>query len=375
MKEFDYFSEYQENPDKATSRLYEKFRSQFMTYISHRFSALSTDDIEDIYVDSVMVAWEKVGRGVLTRENMISAWNTYLIGVGKLKAVHLLSERKEIIEESVDDENAAQIADESESPLRQEVRELLDMLDRKCRELLEQFYVFGYTMEEIAKRMKMANANTAKATKYNCMKRFAELYNKLYGKSSAADLLIDESKALISDMKIEEELIWELKSRQMRGRLMTARRWQRSRTPLLWSVSVAACLAVLVTLGVRDMHQGQGLADVAIAEYEMGEYRGDYDVVRLKDFRDMVKAGVELSAAQDSLESLAVEINGRTYADDLEGYYYMITDRELLEDIEYLQALCTMKQGRMFEARRQLRAIRDKRGLYAMEADKMLKDW
>lgn len=375
MKEFDYFSEYQKNPDKATSRLYEKFRSQFITYIGHKFCALSLDEIEDIYVDSVMVVWEKVGRGKLTLKNMTSNWNTYLIGVGKLKAIHLLSERKNITEASLDDDNVLQIADESESPLRQEVRELLDMLDRKCRELLEQFYVFGYTMEEIAKRMKMANANTAKAQKYNCMKRFTELYNKLYGKSPSASLLIDENKALISDMDIQEELIWELKSRQMRGKLENAKHWQRNRTRLLWTASVAACLAVLVTFGVRDMHRGQGIADTAITEYEMGDYRGDNDIARLKNFSDMVKAGIEISVAQDSLKNLAFEINQRTYTDDLEGYYYKVTDGELLEDIEYLQALCTMKQGHIFEARRQLRVIRYKRGLYAIEADRILNEW
>ncbi|MCQ2369458.1 MAG: sigma-70 family RNA polymerase sigma factor [Paludibacteraceae bacterium] len=180
MKEFDYISEYALDPERATAKLYDLYRYRFISYIQHQFSTLTAEDVEDIYNESILVVWENVGRGKLTSGNIRSSILTYIIGVGSLKAKHLLSERKDtqFVElKDTDYEFGAELVDYGESPVRQAVREILEKLDTRCRNLLDLFYTFGYEMATIAAKLGMPNADTAKAQKYKCMKRFEELYN------------------------------------------------------------------------------------------------------------------------------------------------------------------------------------------------------
>lgn len=180
MKEFDYISEYASDPERATTKLYDLYRYRFISYIQHQFSTLTAEDVEDIYNESILVVWENVGRGKLTSGNMRSSILTYIIGVGSLKAKHILSERKDqhfVAVKGGDDEPGVDLVDYGENPVRQAVREILEKLDTRCRNLLDLFYAYGYEMATIAAKLGMPNADTAKAQKYKCMKRFEELYN------------------------------------------------------------------------------------------------------------------------------------------------------------------------------------------------------
>ncbi len=180
MNEFDYISEYASDPERATAKLYDLYRYSFVNYIQHQFSTLTAEDVDDIYNDSILVVWENVGRGKLTHENIKSTMLTYLIGVGKRKAVHILSERKDLQFVAVKDseeKTGIDLVDFGENPIRMAVREILEKLDTRCRNLLDLFYAYGYEMATIAAKLGMPNADTAKAQKYKCMKRFEELYN------------------------------------------------------------------------------------------------------------------------------------------------------------------------------------------------------
>lgn len=181
MKDFDYISEYSLDPERATLKLFDLCRYRFTSYISHQYSLLTAEEVDEIYNDSILVVWENVGRGKLTQANLDSTILTYLIGVGKRKAVHLLGNRKEAQFYQIkdgDDEAGVDLIDYGESPVRAAVREILEKLDSRCRNLLDLFYTYGYEMATIATKLGMPNADTAKAQKYKCMKRFEELYNQ-----------------------------------------------------------------------------------------------------------------------------------------------------------------------------------------------------
>ncbi len=372
MKNIDYFAEYAQNQDRATTHLFETYKAEFYRLIAYQFPVLCRADVEDLYLQSVVDVWEQVGRGKLTPDNMRVNWGTYLIAVGKLKAKHIISRQSgeftNVQLSDVENELADNsISDLCDSEVRENVRNLLDKLDDKCRKLLKMFYMYDYRMEQISKHLGLPNADAAKAQKYRCVGKFKEIYEKINGTS----LPSDKDVALKSEMDIENELIWELKSQGMREQIVRSVRMRKVKMTV-WSVSAVACIALLFVVGIGKYDRCLMLGDKALAEYELGDYRGDSDTERLNDFYYMIQSGVDLSVARDSIGAFIVQLQGRSYADDMEGYYYKATDAGLMEEAQYLDAICCMRQGRVLESIFILRAIVKGGGVYASAAAQLL---
>lgn len=372
MKDIDYFAEYAQNQDRATTHLFETYKAEFCRLIAYQFPVLCRADMEDLYLQSVVDVWEQVGRGKLTPDNMKVNWGTYLIAVGKLKAKHIISrqngELTNVQLSDVENELAdSSVSDLYDSEVREKVRELLDKLDDKCRKLLKMFYMYDYRMEQISKQLGLPNADAAKAQKYRCVGKFKEIYEKINGTA----LQSGKDVALKGEMDIENELIWELKSQGKREQIVRTMRMRKVKLAL-WSVSAAACIALLCVVGVGKYNRCLMLGDKALAEYELGEYRGDTDTERLSDYYYMVQSGADLGAVRDSIDTFIVQMQGRSYAEDLEGYYYKATDAGLIEEAQYLDAICCMRQGRIFETIYRLRTIVKGGGVYASAAEQLL---
>jgi DNA-directed RNA polymerase specialized sigma24 family protein len=62
----------------------------------------------------------------------------------------------------------------------------LQKLGETCRQILSLFYFEQWDMEQIAAKLRFANAQTAKAKKYQCKKQLEALIRKDY---AASDLL------------------------------------------------------------------------------------------------------------------------------------------------------------------------------------------
>lgn len=375
MKNIDYFAEYAQNQDRATTHLFETYKAEFYRLIAYQFPVLCRADVEDLYLQSVVDVWEQVGRGKLTPDNMKVNWGTYLIAVGKLKVKHIISRQNgEVtnvqlsdVENELADSSASDLYD---SEIRENVRNLLDKLDDKCCKLLKMFYMYDYRMEQISKLLGLPNADAAKAQKYRCVGKFKEIYEKINGTS----LPSDKDVALKSEMDIENELIWELKSQGMREQIIRSMR-MRKMWNTLWTVSVAACIAVICVVGVGKYNRCLMLGDKALTAYEMGEYRGDIDTERLGMFYNIVQTDAQIGVARDSINAYISQLQGRTYADDVEGYYYKATDAELIEEAEYLDAICCMKQGRFIVAIYKLHKIANSGGVYAQDAEQLLEEF
>lgn len=372
MRNIDYFSEYAQNQDRATTHLFDTYKAEFYRLMAHQFPVLCRADVEDLYLQSVVDVWEQVSRGKLTPENMKVSWGTYLIAVGKLKAKHIICRQSGDITNVQISDVENELADNSvsdlyDSEVRENVRDLLDKLDEKCRKLLKMFYMYDYHMEQISKQLGLPNADAAKAQKYRCVGKFKEIYEKVNGTA----LQSGKGVALKGEMDIENELIWELKSQGKREQIVRTMRMRKVKMAL-WSVSAAACIALLCVVGVGMYNRCVMLGDKALAAYELGEYRGDTDTERLSGFYYMVQSGADLGAVRDSIGIFVTQMQGRTYSDDLEGYYYKATDAELIEEAEYLDAICCMKQGGIFETIYKLRKIVKGGGIYASSARQLL---
>jgi hypothetical protein len=59
----------------------------------------------------------------------------------------------------------------------------MDEIGETCKKLLMMFYFDGNDMEQIARKMQFANADTAKAKKYQCFKKLETLIKSRFNKS------------------------------------------------------------------------------------------------------------------------------------------------------------------------------------------------
>jgi RNA polymerase sigma factor (sigma-70 family) len=130
------------------------------------------DDADDVLQESLVVLWERVRSGRFEHTARLS---TFVVGVARNLWLRRLARGGR---ERPDSDRIDASADPGESPLdamisRERagaVRRALRELGEPCRTLLLLFYWEQASMEEIAARLGFANAETAKARKYQCKK-------------------------------------------------------------------------------------------------------------------------------------------------------------------------------------------------------------
>ncbi len=167
---------------KALSRLYENFRSEFLRWIMKDFRC-PEDDTKDLYQVAVLIVYENIQKGKL--DHLTSSLKTYLFGVGKNLA-HEWS-RKAQRKLPFEPEHFIQmmVVEEPETAMEQKLDLVYDCLKKigpPCRQLLEQFYFNRKSMEEITVSLGYKNADTAKNQKYKCMGRLRKFYEEEFAK-------------------------------------------------------------------------------------------------------------------------------------------------------------------------------------------------
>ncbi len=131
------------------------------------------EDAEDMLQDALIVLWENVARGDFDLTSKIS---TYVYSVVRNKWLREISKRKVGKVGPLDDQHP--IAEERIDALReiihteqyQVVLKCIHSLGATCRKVLTMFYLEEKGMEEIARAMRFANTDVAKAKKWQCKK-------------------------------------------------------------------------------------------------------------------------------------------------------------------------------------------------------------
>ncbi|MFH0990827.1 MAG: sigma-70 family RNA polymerase sigma factor [bacterium] len=155
--------------------LYESNRRAIVSFVTRNNG--STDDAEDMLQESLIILWERVRSG---RYEYAAKLSTFLYATVKnLWSRRLLRKRRESPGE-IDPENqtddsasALELLIASEEALQ--VHQALQKIGEQCKKLLLMFYWEELSMEEIAGAMGFANAETAKAKKYQCKKALEKM--------------------------------------------------------------------------------------------------------------------------------------------------------------------------------------------------------
>ena len=156
--------------EEALVMLYESNRKPIVAYVSRNSG--TSDDAEDLLQESLVILWERVRTGKFEYKAQLSTfiyatmknlWSQRLRGMKRLSSGEIDPNDHEDFSPS-----ALDVLIESEHAAM--VRDALDRIGGQCRKLLLLFYWEEMSMDEIASRLGFANADTAKAKKYQCKK-------------------------------------------------------------------------------------------------------------------------------------------------------------------------------------------------------------
>lgn len=162
--------------------LFESNRKPIRSLVSKNSG--NVDDADDVLQESLIVLWERVRSGKFDRTAKLS---TFLYATARNIWFSRLRHKAKEIPRDIDPENHS---DDSPSPLEELVateevslvQEALGNIGEQCRKLLLLFYWEELTMEEIADRLGLANADTTKAKKYQCKKALVKALGVLLRK-------------------------------------------------------------------------------------------------------------------------------------------------------------------------------------------------
>lgn len=156
--------------EEALVMLYDSNRRPIVNLVMRNSGG--ADDAEDVLQESLIVLWERVRAG---RFEYKAKLNTFVYATAKNMWSQKLRRKGRVVSGNFDpdgEEDPAPSALEnliaSEQALK--VSEALGKIGEQCRKLLLLFYWDELSMDEIAAQLGFANADTAKAKKYQCKK-------------------------------------------------------------------------------------------------------------------------------------------------------------------------------------------------------------
>jgi RNA polymerase sigma factor (sigma-70 family) len=161
--------------EEALVTLYQSNRKPVTAFVLRNSGSL--DDAEDMLQEALVVLWERVRSG---RFQYTARLDTFVFATVKnMWMRRLFRKRREILDgnppEDIPDGATSPLDDMITGEESRRVKEALDELGEPCRNLLLLFYWEELPMEEIAARLGFANAQTAKAKKYQCKKALQAL--------------------------------------------------------------------------------------------------------------------------------------------------------------------------------------------------------
>jgi len=164
--------------DQATlQKIYEDNRNTFINF-SKRYN-ISEDDAVDIYQDAIIALHENAINGKIN--TLKSSISTYLFAIGKYKIFQLLRNNKTVaLEQNITIESTNEVLnvnffDEKLTNRQTLIKNNLEKLGNKCKEVLKLFYYQGYTLDEITKILNYSSKEVLKSQKSRCLKQLKKI--------------------------------------------------------------------------------------------------------------------------------------------------------------------------------------------------------
>lgn len=159
--------------DTIIKQIYLEHKTPFIKWIYKKFQLPQEDAIE-IFQYAVVAMYDNIIQGKL--EHLTGSIKTYLFSIGRNKAFELTRNNQRFIPHAEllifqhvqhgDDNIQASMETDLEI-----IEQGLKILGEPGKSILQNFYYYRLTMEEIAQKMNYKNADTVKNLKYKSLKR------------------------------------------------------------------------------------------------------------------------------------------------------------------------------------------------------------
>lgn len=166
----------QAGDERVVEQIYQQYRPSFLQWAARHYP-LAEPELLDVYQDAVIILYQNVVEEKVTE--LRSTISTYLFGIAKNLILKKLRKQKRTavrLDEIPEVAVAPQFLQKSEEEDQQyHIRQALSRLGGTCRQILEFFYYYEFSLEVIAERLDYKNSNTVKAQKHRCMKQLEEV--------------------------------------------------------------------------------------------------------------------------------------------------------------------------------------------------------
>lgn len=163
--------------ERALNYLYDRYVS--FVFKVQKDKNISIQEAKDAYADTLISLSEQIEQNKFRQDSQLSS---YLYRILSNKSVDIIRRKitnREYFKEEVDKMPGQ---DSTETPpdrlsLQDEVRHLTRIMDEiggRCKQILLDWAYYGYSMEEIALRAGLKNADSAMSQKYKCFQKLKQ---------------------------------------------------------------------------------------------------------------------------------------------------------------------------------------------------------
>jgi RNA polymerase sigma factor (sigma-70 family) len=158
---------------KTIEKIYQTHRKAFLSF-GAKYN-LSTDDLLDVYQDSIIAFIENIKKGHL--DNLKSEVKTYLFSIGKYLIFKQLKEKSNNPPEEITDKIEWFEIDDENAEISQ-IEHALAQLGEQCYKILKLFYYEEKKLDEILQILPYENKDVLKSQKSRCLKQLKKILGK-----------------------------------------------------------------------------------------------------------------------------------------------------------------------------------------------------
>ena len=139
----------------------------------------SAQDAQDVFQDALVILYEQATGGALVLTASVS---TYLLGISRNLWRQEVRRRARLAPEALSEELTAGLFEEAEAPAESAfaVRDYVEQLGEKCKNVLLSFYYFQQPLTQIAERQGYRSVRSATVQKFKCLERLRHAVQAVY---------------------------------------------------------------------------------------------------------------------------------------------------------------------------------------------------
>jgi len=164
------------NSESALKRVYVTYFPMVLQLIINNNG--NEDDAKDIYQEAIIVLYNKVKAGDF---ELSSKLKTYIYSICRRLWLKRLSQLNRYGGDIRDFQEYLPVEEEVELHSDRDIQfnkmeSALQLLGEPCKTIMEDFYIYNRSMQEICERFGYTNADNAKTQKYKCLQRLKKLF-------------------------------------------------------------------------------------------------------------------------------------------------------------------------------------------------------